>query len=299
MIKNTKNKISTQWDLTLLYDSLQDVQIEKDVKKSERAYKKFNKDFNKSDVWLKDANKLFIALERYEALSELPGDKALYYAYYVRELDGSRADADALIMQLQDRLTKAGTLVMFFENRLSKIDKQQQKKFLADRKLTTYRYYLKRLFMEGKHTLSESEEKVLALTSASRSSLWTSGVEKLVNKQMVQLGKEEMPINDVLGRAQHMKSTIKRRAWSKAAMEKLKSISEFPESEINAIYTNKKVSDEMRGFKNAYDATILGYENSPKSVLTLTKVVTDNYKLVHEFMKIKQERKHKRKQTTS
>ncbi len=282
------SKVQTKWDLTLLYNSLKDERIDRDIEKTERAYRKFSKDFYKNDSWLKDSRGLLVALERYEALNELPGNKALYYAFYVRELDGSRADADALIMKLQDRLTKAGTLVMFFENRLSKISKKQQKVFLADKTLKKYKYYLQRLFLEGKYTLSEAEERVLALTSPSRSSLWVSGVEKLVNKQVVRMGKEEMPINDVLSRSPHMESATKRRAWSKAVMEKLESISEFPESEINAIYTNKKVSDEMRGFKNPYDATIIGYENSLSSVASLIKVVTDNYKLVHKFMHIKQ-----------
>ncbi|MCD5384374.1 MAG: M3 family oligoendopeptidase [Candidatus Pacebacteria bacterium] len=283
------SSIKTKWDLTLLYDSLSDTHIERDVIKTERAYKKFNKDFNNTINWLRQPKALLIALERYDALRVLPGERAMYYAHYVRELDGSRSDADALFMRLQDRLTKAGTQVMFFENRLSKIDSKIQERFLKSKALTKYKYYLERLFLEGEHTLTESEERVLALTSASRSSLWTSGVDKLINKQEVKIGEESMPINDVLSRSQHMSNTNKRRAWSKAAMKKLKNISEFPESEINALYTNKKTSDELRGFSNPYDATIMSYENNAKSVLSLTKVVTDNFKLVHQFYKIKKE----------
>ncbi len=279
----------TEWNLSLLYDSLEDKRIESDVKKTERAYNKFNKDFNNTKDWLSKPKALLNVLNIYESLSELPGERAIYYAYYVRELDGSREDADALLMRLEERLTKAGIKVMFFENRLSKIDKKSQQALLKSSLLKKYKYYLQQLFLTGKHTLSEAEERILALTSAPRSSLWSSGVDKLVNKQIVKLGREKMPINDVLSRSQHMPSKTKRRAWSKAAMQKLKSISEFPESELNALYTNKKTSDELRGFKNPYDATIMGYENNPKSVLALTKVVTDNFKLVHQFYKIKKE----------
>ncbi len=281
--------MKTEWDLSLLYNSLDDKRIVNDVKSTERAYNKFNKDFNNTQDWLNKPQSLLNTLDKYENLSKSLGDKALYYAYYLRELDGSRADADAMLMRLEDRLTKAGTKVMFFENRLSKVDKQQQQIFLKSSILKKYKYYLQRLFLSGKHTLSESEERILALTSAPRSSLWSSGVDKLVNKQIVKLGGEKMPINEALSSTQYMTSKTKRRAWNKAIMQKLKSISEFPESEINALYTSKKTSDELRGFKNPYDATIMGYENTPNSVLALTKVVTDNFNLVHQFYKIKKE----------
>jgi oligoendopeptidase F len=281
--------MATEWNLSLLYASLDDPQLERDVAKTERAYKKFAKDFTKDTQWLTKPQALAGALERYEALSTLPGERAIYYAFYMRELDGSRSDAEALIMRFDERLTQAGTLILFFENKLAKIAKAQQRIFLKSPLLKEYHYYLERLFLEGKHTLSEGEERVLALTSPPRSSMWVSGVDKLVNKQMIQVGKEKMPINEMMTQVLYIQNTKKRHAWHAAILEKLQSISEFPESEINAVYTNKKINDAMRGFKKPYDATILRYENNPKSVLALTEVVTRNFKLAKKFYALKKE----------
>lgn len=282
--------MKTEWNLALLYDSLTDPRIERDVVESERACKKFAKDFNVEDAaWPAEPAALFTALERYESLELLPVERALRYAYFTRELDGSRAEADALLMRLDDRVQKMGSLVLFFENRLAKIPKDLQKVFLAAPELGKHHYALKRLFMLGKHQLSEQEERVLLLTNAPRTSLWISGVDKLLNKQIITVGKESLPINEALSKVPYFNTAKKRRLWWRATTDVLKSISDFPESEINALFTNKKVSDELRGHKKPYDATILSYENSPKSVMSLVHTVTDSFSVAHDFYKLKSE----------
>jgi oligoendopeptidase F len=281
--------MKTKWDLTLLYDSLDDARIERDVTKTEREYKKFNRDFSNTDTWLKSSDALLKALKRGEALYNAPGHKALYYAHYITELDSSNSKAEALKMRIQDRLTKAGTLIIFFENRLSNISKDKQRVLLSDKRLAKYKYYLKTLFNEGKYMLTEEQEKVLSLVSAPGGSMWCSGVERLINKQVIKLGKDSMPINEALGKTPYLKSAKSRRAWHNATLERLKDISDFPESEMNALYTKKKVMDDLRGFKESYDATILSYENNKKSVLALVDTVTDSFNLVHKFMRIKRD----------
>ena len=70
-------------------------------------------------------------------------------------------------------------------------------------------------------------------------------------------------------------------------MEKLQSISNFAESELNAVVLNKKINDELRGFKHPYSATILGYENDEKSVLNLVQTVTGNFPIAQRFYRLK------------
>jgi oligoendopeptidase F len=70
-------------------------------------------------------------------------------------------------------------------------------------------------------------------------------------------------------------------------MEKLGEISNFAEAELNAIVTDKKIEDELRGFKDVYDSTILNYENDKKSIMSLVDSVTKNFKISHDFFLIK------------
>ena len=70
-------------------------------------------------------------------------------------------------------------------------------------------------------------------------------------------------------------------------MTRYQELGDIAESEINAIVIDKKINDELRGFKEPYEGTILHYENDKKSVLNLVKTVTDNFSVAQEFYKIK------------
>jgi len=72
-------------------------------------------------------------------------------------------------------------------------------------------------------------------------------------------------------------------------MKVLKKISDFSESEINAVITDKKINDKLRGFKTPYEATVKGYENDLKTVKDLVEAVTRNFSIAHKFYKIKSE----------
>jgi oligoendopeptidase F len=67
----------------------------------------------------------------------------------------------------------------------------------------------------------------------------------------------------------------------------LKNISDFAESELNAIYINKKINDELRGFKHPYSATILGYQNDEQSIINFVNTVTKRFDISHRFYKLK------------
>ena len=56
---------------------------------------------------------------------------------------------------------------------------------------------------------------------------------------------------------------------------------------MNAVVLNKKISDELRGFKNPYSATVLGYENGEKSIINLVDTVTGSFGISNRFYKLK------------
>ena len=64
-------------------------------------------------------------------------------------------------------------------------------------------------------------------------------------------------------------------------------LSEFAESELNAIVARKKITDELRGYEAPFDATIIGYENDRASVLALVEAVTKHFEIAHRFYAVK------------
>jgi oligoendopeptidase F len=67
----------------------------------------------------------------------------------------------------------------------------------------------------------------------------------------------------------------------------LKTVAPFSEAEINAIYTDKKINDELRGFKTPYEDTVKEYRNDPAVIENLVRTVTDNFKISHRFYRVK------------
>jgi oligoendopeptidase F len=158
--------------------------------------------------------------------------------------------------------------------------------FLKDKSLSKYHYFLKKVFEESKYLLSESEEKMINLLSTPSTSMWTDGVDKVLNKQEIKFKNELIPVSKAFGMLSNLK-TRDRRSLNSLINKKLIEASDFCEAEINAVCTTKKISDELRGFKTPYQATVKSYENDEMVVENLVKIVTDNFKVAHRFYKIK------------
>ena len=276
------------WDLTQLYKPANRAKdVEADVRKVERAMTAFAEKYRKDKRHLKDPKALLRALQESEKLSAMP-EMARPYMYfaYVRELNSTDQEAEAMINKLTDRLTKVENKLVFFDLELGKISPALQKKFLKSKELTPYRYDLSQLFENSKYHLTEAEEKILNLKSQTSRSLWVQGFEKVLNKQTILWNGKEVPLPEASNLIRTLPLKERRELHSKM-MAQLRGISDFAESEINAVVIDKKINDELRGFKHPYSATILGYENDEKSVLTLVKTVTDNFSIAHRFYKLK------------
>lgn len=277
-------KIKLEWDLeNLLYKSLKDPKIETAIKKVEVSYSLFAKKYS-NKKFISSAKKLKIALDDYEKLCSL--ENPMVYLKLFSDLDSRNNDIQALQNKYSERLSKAGNLIIFFTLTLSKIPKKDQSRFLKDPLIKKYSYFLKKIFDESKYVLSESEEKILNLTNLTSSSLWVKNQNKLQSNQEILFKNKKISIGEAsnLLRSSNKKD---REILGRAINQKLKDISYFAECEINAIVLNKKIRDELRGYKKPYSSTILGYQNNEAVIENLVKIVSKNFNLSHKFFKIK------------
>jgi oligoendopeptidase F len=284
---NSASKIKKEWDLSFFYKSLKDPQMEKDVLHIENEYQIFSDKYEKRDDYLNEENKLFQAMKDWDRLTEIAGTwKPLLYLHYLQDLDSTNAQVGSLSNKLNQRLTNSANKILFFNIKLGKISKSNQEKFLKSEKLKDYRYYLLTVFKNAKHQLSEAEEKIVNLKSLPAYVLWTQGQNKVLNKQTVRFGNKDIPLPEAYNKMSDL-PTKKRRRLYDDVMVVLKGISEFAESELTAIYTDKKIEDELRGFKEPYSSSILQYENDEESVMKLVEIVTKNFNVSHKFYKLK------------
>lgn len=280
-------KIQTAWNLGLIYKNEKDPQIEKDIVAYEKAVEDFEKKYRTNTDYLTDAQKLKDALDANVALYSMKEPrKAGNYFYYRKELNATDQEAERRLNVISDRLTKAGNKTVFFDLYLGKIEPKFQEQFLKSEILKPYRYYLKRTFETAKHNLTEPEEKIMNLKSLPSYELWVRGQQKLQSQQTVTFKGKVLPIPQ----AQNLVAqagTADRRKLTDLTNTELKKISDFAESELNAIYLDKKINDELRGFKHPYSRTILGYQNDEASIINFVNTVTKRFDISHRFYKLK------------
>ncbi len=277
----------TEWNFKLFYQSESDPQIEKDLQYTEKEFSRFEKKYKKDSSYLTSREALYKALVEYEKIiSESSVSRPYLYFFLRADVDSSNKKIDALFTQVESRLTKIRNTLIFFPLSLGTIDKKNQKLILKDKNFAHFHYYLKVLWEESKHNLTEKEEKLISLLRQPSQSMWVSGVEKVLNSKTIEHKGEHIPLSQAMGIVSEL-ARDERIELSQKISAVLKSISDFAEAEINAVYTTKKITDELRGFEKPYSKTVMQYQNDIETVETLIDVVTKNFKIAHSFYAVK------------
>jgi len=286
-VKKTISKHEHRWDLSIFYTSPDDPQLEQDILALEKNYSGFQKRYDTpGQSFLKDPEVFLAAMKEVEKMIEIES-KPMRYLYHYRDIDATNEKVIAKMALIGNRLTKAGNAMAFFHVGLGKMSPAQQKRFLGDKRLARYRVYLQRKFDDGKHDLGIGEEKIMALKSLPAYDMWVQANEKQLNTQTVSWKGKNLPIPAALGEIPKLKTHAERVALSKALSSVLKGVAEFSEAELNAVFTNKKINDELRGYRTPYQNTVENYRNDPAAVEALVDAVTGAFPIAHRFYKLK------------
>ncbi len=281
-------KIKHEWDLSnLYYKNENDPQIELDIRKTEAAYHKFAKKWRAAD-FTADAKTLATALTEYEALVGMAesGKPGRYFGFR-QALNAKDNVAKKQLAILSNRLRKLGDEVIFFTLTLGKIPQNRQAILLAAPELEHFRYFLERVWLGAKHNLSEAEEKIINLKSRQSYGMWVDMVEKIIAGKTVSWKGGELPFNEALETLDLLGAKDKEKLWA-LLVDIMEEVGEIAEHEFNAIITDVRTEDDLRGYQKPYSATALGYEDSEQSIENLVSVISDEgFKLSRKFYKAK------------
>ncbi|MEY4602080.1 MAG: hypothetical protein RL292_21, partial [Candidatus Parcubacteria bacterium] len=269
-----KTTLKTEWNLKALYASITDKALEKDLEDSEKAYSAFASKYKNNTEYMKDENALAQALSDYEEILDLPTWKPYIYLRLNQDTDSQNQAVRSRFTQVQERIQKISNITLFFEINLSKISAPLQQKLLSSKKLTSYTYFLKKIFEASKFVLSEQEEKIINLKSLPAKSLWVDAVKKAKGKLSVVHKGKKLPLAAAEALVRELPTQKERKELHVKIMDQYMTISDMAEAELNAVVINKKINDELRGHEMPYDSTILGYENDKATVLNLVDIVT-------------------------
>lgn len=258
-------KYKTEWNLGLLYKSEKDPQIEKDMRAIEAACAAFEKKYKGKD-FISTSSKLLKVLKDYEILLTNSTYKPLWYLGLCKSVNTNNKYAAAMEVQMNERQRKAFNKVLFFQLVLAKISKPNQKKFLQDTSLQKYHYFLKKIFIRASHNLSETEEQLFSLLSQPAEKMWYDAQVKLLSEQQIEHKGNPISLSEATEIYTSLRKKEDRQALYRKVLLARKNTASMAEAEINAIYTTKKISDELRGYKNPYSEMVLQYENDETEI---------------------------------
>ncbi len=275
-------KIKTSWNLKLLYKSDSDPQIKKDLKKITDACSSFEKKY-KGKAFTSSPKVLAKALEDFEKVRPLiKSSKPWWYFTLKSDLNSEDSKSSSLATKHEQIIKQATNRIKFFSLAIAKISFKNQKIFLKHTSLKPYQYHLGRIFNRAKFNLSEGEEQLNDLLSQTSYTMWVDAQKKLLNRQTISHKGRNVPIVKAMGELFDMPKKDRAEVHKKINAV-FKSISHVAEAEINAIYNYKKIMDERRGYKKPYSATILGYQNDEKSIVSFVSLISKNFKIAHRF----------------
>lgn len=157
LIERKDVKIEDTWDLTLLYKN--DEEFEKDFKSMEdfsKEVSKFKGNLSKSAKELRD---ILDSIMKASIILEKLGS----YAFLKQTEDLTNNDSNIKVARFAKLSSEFSANLSYFEPELMSIDDEKINSFLKDEVLKDYLIYLRNILKYKPHTLSEKEERILAL----------------------------------------------------------------------------------------------------------------------------------------
>jgi len=259
------------------------------IEKSEEFVNKW-KDRND---YLENPAVLTEALNDYEAWEKNYGTSGLqgYYLQLRLAQETNNSVLKAKFNKLKDVAIKIGNNMQFFTHRIARIPEQEQKRFLEFNGLKPYKHFLECAFKEAKHLLSEPEEKILNLKSSTSSSNWVKMTNEFISKEEREIIGEDgekvvKSFSEILSLTSS-KNKLTRDSAAQAANEIFVKNIEVGEAELNSVFEDKKVNDELRNYERPDSARHLSDDIDTKVVDALINAVSKRFDQSRKFYELK------------
>lgn len=282
-----------EWDLSCLLT--EGGEKEEEAKKADyiKATEDFVKKWEKRTDYLERPSVLKQALDEFEKLSGRysgGGDVGYYYALK-NILDQNDPKLKAKLNKISELVTKTENDLAFFTHRVAKIPEKKQKTFLTAPELLEYKHFLELLFLESKYLLTESEEKILNLTSQTSYSNWVKMTSDFLTRQEGKVLNEKGGLvtkhfseiwNDLTDRNKQVRDS------AAAEFNRIvKENSDVAEAEINSIFQAKKVTDELRKMERPDLSRHLADDIDTTTVDALLEAVESKFDISKRYYKLK------------
>ncbi|MBV8448929.1 MAG: M3 family oligoendopeptidase [Hyphomicrobiales bacterium] len=279
-----------EWNLTDLYPGMDAPELRRDLSFADEESKAFAATYQGKLSSLLSGEKastaLHAAIARYERLDEIMG-RLMSYVGLVYAGDTSDPVRAKLYGDTQERLTAAGTHVLFFQLELNQLDDDALMRAAATAPLSHYRPWLEDIRREKPHQLEDKLERLFLEKSVSGASAWNRLFDETMAALRFDMDGEELTLEPTLNKLQDTDGAVRKRAaeaLAKVFKENLRTFSLI----TNTLAKDKDISDRWRGFADVADARHLSNRVEPEVVDALVATVRAAYpRLSHRYYRLK------------
>lgn len=285
-----------------MFASDEDPKMQDDQKQVTEVVERFVKKWKSRDDYLKEPKVLAEALKDYEEWEHNFGTAGKQGYYWTLRYSQDQTDPKikAKINQITEFANQMINEIQFFELRVARIDPSLQKDFLNAAELLDYRHFLEKLFANAKFLLSEPEEKILNLKSATSYDAWERLTLGLIAKEEREVliaergkGKAERKYKKVKKNFSEIYNLLsstdkKERDSAFVAMNAIEQRwVEVAEAEFNSLQLDKKINDALRGLTRPDEGRHVSDDIDSAVVDKMLAVVSDNFAIARRYYELK------------
>lgn len=276
-----------EWNLTHLYESLNDKQLLADIDSCFAALDDFlhwcDTAFEKSSDPIKTITEYFsFQNNTYGLVAQI-----IAYPELISAVDTANTDAEALASQLYSRLANYYPIAVKFSNYITQLE---NKEALFQELPDTYRSLCENIIENSQYVLPENEEVLIASLRNAGSEAWQSLYSKLTSQLTFTLtidGKEEThPLASASKFLQSENSEV-REATYRAVTKARLSIAPTLAQALRAIKLESITTNERRGYDSVLQEVVLSSKMTEASLDALWAAVEENAGLIQRFFKAK------------
>lgn len=277
-----------QWNLTDLYSSPQDPQIQKDIDTAADLIKTFRETYHNKLATLSSAD-LCECIQKGEKIDELIAKPSLYLGLKFEE-DSTNDIVNIQKQKVEEQITHLMNELLFFPIEYGNLSQEQQNTFEQAPQLAVYRNYLHNLAAFAKYHLSEAEERVITQKNLTGANAFEKLYEHITSKMefpIILYGKKQtLTESEILDLTRHPDREIRKKA-SKVFTKGLKKVEPNLLYIYNTLMLDRQIEVKLRNIPTLDYTRHLANEISPSIVSSLTSAVQKHYHLVTQYYAIK------------
>lgn len=280
------------WDLSPLYKSIDDVNINKDLEKALELSVEFEKKYRgKIDSKDLTSDILYNAIKDTEIITKLIY-KPDMYASLLFSGDTSNPQNGKLMQQVQEKITVISIKTMFFDLELMNVSDEIINPILEDKKLEEYFHFIKTVRTFNHHKLSESCEEIMEEKANTGSRAWDRLFDEVLSniKFKINIHGEDKELSEpeVLALLKEPNRDLRIKAGN-SLTKGLQENSRVLTFIFNTLVYDKSINDRLRKYSYPQESRHKSNELSKEVVDLVTETCVHNYNMVSRFYNIKRE----------